>query len=213
VASREIGRVRPLQAIAAVTAAALICLNLVPVAHLDAAKTDIKADADPAFSFVGLKTWDWHPDGKGDVRLALSPDADPKRVAARADPVIQPAIEREMQGRGFTKAATHPDLYVHYYLLATVNQSSQVMGQFIAPVPAWGLPPFAPVTTSLEIYSLGTLIIDISSPAQKAIVWRGSASRKIDVENPDSERKKVVEKAVADLLKLFPPPPPKNKKK
>jgi hypothetical protein len=195
---------------ATITAAALLSVIAVP---LDAAKTDIKTDADPAFVFAGLKTWAWHPEGAGDVRLALSPDADPKRVAARADPVIQPAIEREMQARGFTKAADQPDLYVHYYLLATVNQSAQVMGQFIAPMPAWGLPPFAPSTSALEIYALGTLIIDITSPQLKAIVWRGSASRKIDVENPDSERKKVVEKAVADLLKLFPPPPGKNKKK
>jgi hypothetical protein len=87
------------------------------------------------------------------------------------------------------------------------------MGQFIAPLPAWGLPPFAPQTSALEIYALGTLIIDISSPKAQGIVWRGSASRKIDVERPDAERKKVVEKAVVDLLKRFPPPPPKNKKK
>jgi len=201
---------RAIRVIAAVAATTLVALAGV---HLDAEKTDIKTNADPAFSFVGLKTWAWHPDGAGDVRLALSPDADPKRVAARADPVIQPAIEREMQARSFTKAADQPDLYVHYYLLATVNQHAQVMGQFVAPMPAWGLPPFAPQTSSLEIYALGTLIIDISSPTLKAIVWRGSASRKIDVENPDSERKKVVEKAVADLLKRFPPPPGKNKKK
>jgi Domain of unknown function (DUF4136) len=196
-----------LRSIAPIAVAVLVCLV---VARLDAAKTDIKADADPAFSFAGLKTWAWHPEGAGDVRLALTPDADPKRVAARADPVIQPAIEREMQARGFTKAAGQPDLYVHYYLLATVNQSAQVMGQFVAPMPMWGLPPFAPATTALDIYALGTLIIDISSPELKAIVWRGSASRKIDVENPDSERKKVVEKAVADLLKLFPPKPKKK---
>ncbi|HMD36692.1 MAG TPA: DUF4136 domain-containing protein [Vicinamibacterales bacterium] len=199
-----------IRTIAAIGGAALVCLV---VARLDAEKTDIKADGDPAFSFVGLKTWAWHPEGAGDVRLALSPDADPTRVAARADPVIQPAIEREMPGRGFTKTADQPDLYVHYYLLATVNQASQVMGQFVAPMPTWGLPPFAPVTTSLEIYALGTLIIDISSPKLNAIVWRGSASRKLDFERPDSERKKVAEKAITDLLKRFPPPPAKNKKK
>jgi len=204
---------RTTRVLAAITGAAL--LGLV-VADLSAEKTDINTDADPAFSFVGLKTWAWHPEGAGDVRLALSPDDDPSRVAARANPVIQPAIEREMAVRGFTKAPggnAQPDLWVHYYLLATVNQASQVMGQFLAPVPAWGLPPFAPATQSLEIYALGTLIIDISSPAQKAIVWRGSASRKLYVENKDAERKKTVEKAVTDLLKKFPPPPAKDRKK
>jgi hypothetical protein len=171
-----------------------------------AAKTDISVDFDKTFSFAGLRTWAWHPDGSGDVRLAVSADADPKKVAARVDPVIVPAVERELLERTFTQtSADRAELYVHYYVLATVNQSAQYMGQFVAPVPEWGLPPFAPSTTSLSIYPVGTLIIDISSPAKRAIVWRGSASRKIDLERPDNERRKVLEQAIRDLLKRFPP--------
>ena len=175
----------------------------------EAAKTDINADFDPAFSFAGLKTWAWHPDGAGDVRQAISQDTDPKAIAARVDPIILPTVERELLSRGFTKSATHPDLYVHYYVLATVNQMSQYMGQFVAPLPAWGLTPFAPVTTALEIYPVGTLIIDMTSPASHAIVWRGSAQRKIDIEKPDKERRQILERAIRDLIKKFPPPPKK----
>jgi hypothetical protein len=169
----------------------------------DAAKTDIRSERDPAFSFAGLQTWTWHPDGAGDVRQAVSADTDPKAIAARVDPIILPAVERELQARHFTKTADHPDFYVHYYVLATVNQMSQYMGQFVAPVPAWGLPPFAPVTTALEIYAVGTLILDITSPAKQAIVWRGSAQRKIDLDKPDQERRQVLEHAVRDLIKEF----------
>ena len=175
----------------------------------EAAKTDINADYDPTFSFVGLKTWAWHPDGAGDVRQAISQDTDPKAIAARVDPVIVPAVERELQARGFTKTTGAADLYVHYYVLATMNQMSQQMGQFVAPLPAWGLPPFAPVTTALEIFAVGTLIIDITSPAKQAIVWRGSAQRKVDLDKPDSERRKILDRAIRDLLKKFPPEPRK----
>jgi len=175
----------------------------------EAAKTDIHADADPAFSFAGLKTWAWHPDGKGDVRQAISADTDPKAIAARVDPIIVPTVERELQGRGFTKTTGAADLYVHYYVLATVNQTSQYMGQFVAPLPAWGLPPFAPVTTALDIFAVGTLIIDMTSPAKQAIVWRGSAQRKIDLDKPDKERRQVLERAIRDLIKQFPPQPRK----
>jgi len=175
----------------------------------EAAKTDINADFDPAFSFVGLKTWAWHPDGAGDVRQAISKDTDPKAIAGRVDPIILPAVERELQARGFTKTATNPDLYVHYYVLATVNQTSQYMGQFVAPIPVWGLPPFAPVTTALDIFAVGTFILDVSAAATNAIVWRGSAQRKIDLDKPDKERRQILERAIRDLIKKFPPSPKK----
>ena len=186
-----------------ITLAAAVALALVWGVRPEAAKTDIRAARDPAFSFDGLKTWAWHPDGAGDVRQAISADTDPKAIARRVEPIILPAVERELQGHGFTKVADGADLYLHYYVLATVNQMSQYQGQFVAAVPEWGLAPFAPVTTALEIYSTGTLILDMTSPAKQAIVWRGSAQRKIDLEKPDKERRQVLERAIRDLIKEF----------
>jgi hypothetical protein len=189
-----------------VRSAAVALLCGAALARPEAAKTDINVDADKTFSFAGLRTWAWHPEGAGDVKLAVSADSDPKRVAARVDPLLVPAIEREMQARGFVKTEGEADLYVHYYVLATVGQSSQYMGQFVAPVPEWGLPPFAPVTTALAIYPVGTLIIDLTSPARGAIVWRGSAQRRITIERPDEERRAVLDRAVRDLIKRIPQP-------
>jgi len=188
------------------TAAIAVAVSwlLAPV-RFDAAKTDIKVDFDKKFSFTGLRTWTWRPDGKGDVRLAVSSRDDPAAVAARVDPVIIPAVEKEMTARGFTRAADGADLYVHYYALATVKQSAQIQGQFLPATTEWGLPPFAATTSSLEIYPVGTLIIDVMSTAAQKIVWRGAAQRTINLERPDDERRKVLEQAVRDLLRRFPP--------
>src|SRR4051812_19840336 len=117
--------------------AAVIAVAIAIGAAPRAAKTDITAQFDKTFSFAGLRTWAWHPDGAGDVKLAISADSDPKRVAARVDPLIVPAVERELLARGFTRVDGQADLYVHYYVLATVQTSSQYMGQFLAPVPEW----------------------------------------------------------------------------
>src|SRR6185437_2795838 len=43
---------------------------------VDAAKTDINVEYDKTFSFAGLKTWTWHPEGKGKVLLALTAESD-----------------------------------------------------------------------------------------------------------------------------------------
>jgi len=172
-----------------------------------AAKTDITVDFDKTFAFAAVSSWAWHPDGAGDVKLALSSQSDPTRVASRVDPVLIPAVEREMLARGFTKASGKADVYVHYYMLATVGQSAQTMGQFVAPVPEWGLPPFAPMTTSLQIYPVGTLLIDLTSPERGgAIVWRGSAQREISFDRSDEQRRAVLDRAVRDLVKKIPQP-------
>jgi uncharacterized protein DUF4136 len=174
---------------------------------LHAAKTDIDIDYDKTYSFAGQRKWGWHPDGPGDTRLAISAQDDAKRVAARVDPVVIPAVERELKGRGLAKVADTPDLYVHYYFLATVGEMSQVAGQFLPAVPVWGVPPFAASSTALSVYPVGTLIVDITSAGNRAIVWRGSAQRKIDMESSDQKRKEVIERAIRDLFKGFPPKP------
>ena len=62
-------------------------------------------------------------------------------------------------------------------------------------------------SSALTVYRVGTLVIDITTAANRVIVWRGSAERKIDVESPDQKRREVLERAVRDLLKGFPPKP------
>jgi hypothetical protein len=181
-----------------------LAIWLVMAAPFHAAKTDITIDFDPKFSFAGLRTWAWHPDGAGDVKLAVA-DADPKRWAARLDPLIIPAIERELAAQKFTRTAQGADLHVHYYVLATVEQSRQTAGQFLPATPQWGVPPFIASTSALSIYPVGTLIIDITSVAKQAIVWRGTAAREIDWDRTDEQRHKVLDQAIKDLLKKFPP--------
>jgi hypothetical protein len=190
-----------------IAATAMIAATLYAPLYLDAAKTDIDVEYDKKYSFAGQKRWAWHPDGPGDTRLAISAQDDAKRIAARVDPVVIPAVERELKGRGLTKVTDTPDLYVHYYFLATVGELSQVAGQFLPALPMWGVPPFTASSTALSVYPVGTLIIDITSAANRAIVWRGSAKRKIDMESPDQKRKEVVERAIRDMLKEFPPKP------
>jgi Domain of unknown function (DUF4136) len=185
---------------------AVAVISLVtPDGKLRAAKTDITVEYDKKFTFTGLKTWTWHPEGKGKVLLALTAENDPKKVADRVDPIIIPSLEREMGARGFTMAAANPDLYVHYYVLGTLQNSTQVQGQFLPSVTEWAVPPFLASTTATRTYPVGTLIVDVTAPAQQKLVWRGTAARKIQIDRPDAERRKVLEDAIRELLKKFPP--------
>jgi hypothetical protein len=172
---------------------------------VSAADTDITIDYDKTFSFAGLSTWAWHPQGAGDVRLALTADDDPKRVAARIEPVLLPATERQLASRKFTKvAADGANLWLHYYALLTLKDFQQVHGQFLPATVNWGLPPFAPSTSAIGVYPVGTIIMDITV-AGRDIVWRGAARREVNFESSDQKRREVIERAIRDLFKDFPP--------
>lgn len=183
----------------------LAAVMLLAAVRLGAAKTEIVVEYDKKTPFPAVKTWAWHPEGGGDVRMAVSSSDDASRVASRVDPVIVPAVEREMAQRGLTKVESNPDVYVHYYALATVGQSAQVTGQFLPATPQWGIPPFVASTSALSIYPVGTLIIDVTSASTRAILWRGIASKEIEFDRPDEQRRKVLEKAIRDLITKFPP--------
>ncbi len=176
----------------------------------EAKKITIKTQVDDRFSFEGLHAWTWSPDGTGQVKMATTANADPEALRQRVDPVIVPVVEQELAKLGFTKTTDKPDLIVNYYVLVTVGQSSQYMGQFVGSIPQWGLPPFEGSTTALRAFPVGTLLIDMVSPSEKAVVWRGVAQAEIDLERPLEERRQRLEQAVREVLAKFPPKPKKK---
>jgi hypothetical protein len=173
-------------------------------APTEARKVTVKAQHDKTFSFKGLKTWAWDPSSKGEVRLATTASANPERLRERVEPILLPAIERELTARGFSPASQTPDVYISYWVLVTVGQSSQQMGQFIG-IPEWGLPPIRGATTAIRAYPVGTLLIDATAPARRAVVWRGSAQAEIDLDRPDEERRTRLVDAVHGIFGKFPP--------
>ena len=170
------------------------------------AKADLTVDFDMKFTFAGLKTWRWHPDGAGDVKLAVSRDDDPKAVQATVDPIIVPAVERELATNGLVRGEGSTDFFLHYYALVTVGESRQVQGQFLPATANWGVPPvLLGNSTSLEIYPVGTLVIDVTAAAAKQVVWRGVARKKLNVNSSGVQRRTEIERAIRELLKKFPP--------
>ena len=106
--------------------------------------------------------------------------------------------------RGPGTLTAQANIHVHSYVLAAIKGFAQIQGQFLPAVPEWGLPPFTASTSALEVYPVGTVIIDLTSPATRAIVWRGTAQREIDVTRPEKERRKVLDSAIRDLIKKLP---------
>ena len=183
-------------------AAALLAL---PIAL--SAGVKVRAQQDKDVDFRGLKTWAWHPDGAGDVRMALTADDNPAAMKERFEPVIVDAVQKEMAGRGLTvaDASGAPQFYVNYYVLISTSQSRQTMGQFVPTVPEWGIPPFSyGATQSLKVIEEGSLILDVTSAKTRQLIWRGVATAELQRKNTPQQRDARLREAIADVIKKFP---------
>jgi hypothetical protein len=59
--------------------------------------------------------------------------------------------------------------------------------------------------TTSTIY-VGQLALDMYESAKKEVVWRGTASKTLDPKAKPEKQQKNLAKAVAKLLKNYPPP-------
>jgi len=186
----------------------LLFLGLVAnIVSLTAApKVKIRTQADKTFSFKNLRTWDWHADGAGEVKLMTTAmDMEQSQQwHARLDPIITQAVEKEMAARGFERKPGGADFIVNYYVLTVPGTASNEMGQFLPSVNEYGLPPIPRPPTMLRAFERGSLVLDVTSPALKSVVWRGIAETEVDRELSDDARKARFEKAVQDIVKKLP---------
>lgn len=164
---------------------------------------EVKVGYDKTFNFKPMRTWSWSAGGPGEVKMARTVNDNPEAMRETTEPIIVSAVQAEMARRGLTFTMEHADLAVTYYLLLTTGMSAQTMGQFLPSVTAWGLPPFAPATQSLEITNQGALVLDVS--ARDTVVWRGIARAKVKMDSDAAQREALLREAVRDLVRRFPP--------
>jgi len=166
----------------------------------------VKVLEDKRFDFTGLRTYAWRLDDVQPVKVLQNTMDDPVQIRRTFEPMILQAVDKELANKGFSRVSSgQPDLYLDYYLLVGPGVSSQFQGQFIGAVPEWGLPDFMMSTTSLKVYEQGAFIVDVVSPKEARVVWRGSADAKVDRTRKPAERESIIAEAAAKMLKKFPP--------
>lgn len=166
------------------------------------ARIDVKVEYDKAFDFKTVRSWEFSPQGPGQVKMARTQYDDPEAMHKRTMPLIVEAITTNLTQRGLVRT-TPPDLVVTYYLLLSTSISSQTMGQFLPATTFWGLPPFPPATQSMEVMNRGSLVLDLS--AKDTVVWRGLAQANIKMDTDEKKRESLLRDAIRDLLRRYPP--------
>jgi hypothetical protein len=169
-----------------------------------ASAQDVRYNFDKSANFAAMKTYKW-VSIKGATPLA-----------DLADRQVKEAVDAELATKGLTKTDTDAaDLYIGYQ--AAVGQEKE----YTSFDTGWGYGPGwgggwyghgggGMTTGQTSTIYIGQLALDMYASQPRTLVWRGNASKTLDPKAKPDKQQKNLQKAVAKMLKNFPPPPPKK---
>ena len=162
----------------------------------------VQYDFDKDTDFSKLRTYKWVP-------MQGTPVIEP-----RLDQRIKDATDEELSKKGLARTdADSADLYIGYQ--AVIDRETQ-FGSYKS---GWGYGPGwsggsrytrvggATTVETSTIYT-GQLALDLYDSKNHRLVWRGVASKTIDPNAEPSKQQKNLAKAIARLIKNYPPQTP-----
>ena len=164
-------------------AAALVAFGTIAFAQ------SVTFDFDRSTDFASLRTYAWVRGNRLDDEL------NHQRILRAVD------AQLAMKGLAKIEPSARPDVLVAYH--AAFDRDLQING-FAS---GWGPYRFASRSGSAraEEILVGTLVVDVMNAATNAIVWRGMASKDIDVKAGPEKREQNINKAAERLFKNYPP--------
>lgn len=162
---------------------------------------DVRYDFDKEKDFSKYKTYKWV-----EIKGADRPDD----LTAKA---LKDALDAELAKKGLTKTdADTADLYMGYQTAVGTEKEFTSYNTGWGYGPGWGggwygYGGMATTTTygqTSTVY-VGQLDLSMYDSAQKQLVWRGTASKTLDPKAKPEKKQKNINKAVAKLLKNYPP--------
>jgi hypothetical protein len=167
---------------------ALICLGVVAFAQ------DVQFDHDRSANFNAFKTYQWVDYAQVQIGDQL------------LDQNIKRAVDEQLAGKGLRRVERGGDLLVGYQAAISHEKQFDSFGGWGPPL--WGNWGSTRITTST--IDIGRLTIGLFDPATKQLVWRGSASKTLDINKDPDKNYRNLEKAMIKLFKNYPPSPGKR---
>lgn len=161
---------------------------------------DIRYNYDQSAKFGSYKTYQW-------VDLPGPGGAVPDQLI---DQSIKRAVDEQLAQKGLVRVGNGGDLWVGYH--AVVRGETDInLSAFGNGGGPWGwgggLDGFnsGTVTGRTSTIPVGTLVVDLYEPGRKQLVWRGDATKTLDLKKDPDKNYKVLQKSMTKLFKKYPP--------
>jgi hypothetical protein len=149
---------------------------------------DVKYNFMPGTDFSKYHTYKW---------VSIEGGAHPNQIM---DAEIKQSVDAQLTAKGLTKTTEdNADLYVGYQI--AVDQEKQWNAYGMGGGLRWG----GMGTATSSTINVGTLVLDMYDPGTKQLVWTGNATKTIDPSGNQEKNQKNLNKAMAKLLKNYPP--------
>jgi Domain of unknown function (DUF4136) len=149
---------------------------------------DVKYNFMPGTNFGKYHTYKWVP---------IEGGSHPNQIA---DAQIKSSVDSQLAAKGLTKAdGDNADLLIGYQ--AAVDKEKQ-WNAYSSGGPRFGGMGSATSST----ISNGSLVVDMYDPTSKQLVWTGTATKTLNPSSNQEKNQQDLDKAVAKLLKNYPPP-------
>ncbi len=148
----------------------------------------VVCEYDRVADFSKLKTYKWVDiQGTGPLNPSIAHD-------------IVTLINTELAGKGLALTPGNADLLIGYQ--TTVNQPRQInwynrSGPWVV---GYGFPQL-----SIQTVDVGALVLDMYDSAQEQLVWRGSATKALNLSSNANQNHENLRKAIEKLIAKFPP--------
>jgi len=188
---------------------------------------DIHYNYDRGTNFQSYRTYEWvdlqrGPGGppKADLPAGLPnfPVGPPPMSGSNVpddqllDQDIKRAVDAQLAEKGLTKVDKGGDLLVSYQAHVREEKSINLWGSgangWWGGGPFWG-DGFSSVQGQTSTIPIGTLVVGLYDPARKQLIWRGDASKTVDLKKDPNKNYGNLQKAMVKLFKNYPPQPGK----
>ena len=166
-------------------------IAIISLATFCAFGQDVHYNYDRGANFASFKTYRW---------VNLDDSVNDQLI----DRDIKRAVDEQLAQKGLTKVEGEADLYIGYRAAINLEKSVNLWSTGMGPGGlGWGDRSVQGQTSTIPV---GLLFVDMYDHATKQLVWRGDASKSLDLKKDPDKNYKNLQKAMAKLFKNYPPP-------
>jgi hypothetical protein len=158
---------------------------------------DVQYDYDKRVDFKNFNTFDW-------MSVPEKADIDSLNVER-----VKRAVNTQLKAKGFMMTSNNPDFLIAEHLGKKDKVQVTNWGYGYGPYGGYWGGYWGPGGISAYEYEEGSLILDFIDAKSKKMIWRGAAKAEVNQANTPEKAEKLINEAVQEILKNFPPEPSK----